>query len=247
VHTAHALNASSFALERSGRLEPLAALWPGYVAEEDRLAVLLNDPLDAVACANLIVATTILFYEHLREVEGEDGFFRYPDTFLVGVGVQPGEYRKLDVWPPHKVVRVAGDDGPESLLEALTDRRVTLLALPEEGVRCRGPAVLSTWNTLARIVRHVVAYAPGTGQVHEPDLSLVGNPTVESYVDHAIDATEGLSAEARAAARDHRRTLDREPLTPAEAFRVLGGLAAAAPLLGVTEILPAGRFPASSS
>ena len=241
MHTAHALGVSDFTLERRGEILPLAALWPDYAAESDRLAVLVNRPLDAVGCANLIVATTVLFYAHLRAVAGEDAFFRYPDTFLVGVGTQPGEFRKLDVWPPHKVVGVPDDAGPEPLLETLNDRRITLLALPEQGVRCRGPAVLSTWNTLLANVRRIVAYAPESGSVREPDLTLVGSPIVEGYVEHALAATEGVSAAARATARERRRGLDREPLVPAEGFRVLAGVEAAAPLLGVTEILPAGR------
>ena len=236
MHIAHALRESDFRLERGGGVEPLAALWPGYAAEADRLAVLLNEPLDAVGCANLIVATTVLFYAQLRAVAGENGFFRYPDTFLVGVGARPGEFRKLDVWPPHKVVDVPGDAGPEPLLEALTDRRVTLLAVPEPGLRCAGAAVLSTWSTLAASIRAIVAYAPQTGRVSEPDLTLVGNPAVEGYVEHAIEATEGIAADTRAALRACR--------SPAESYRMLDGLDAAAPLLGVTGILPAGRLAA---
>ena len=86
MHTSHDLRATGFALTRDGEPEPLEALWPGYAGDRDRLAVVLGAPLDAAACATLVVATTTLFYEDLRAARGPAGFFRYPDTFLVGVG-----------------------------------------------------------------------------------------------------------------------------------------------------------------
>ncbi len=242
MHTAHALTPEDFAVERHGRPEALRSLWAGYDAPRDRLAVLLDGPLDPVGCANLITATTTLFYAHLRAAHGPDGFFRYPDTFLIGAGTAPGEFRRLDVWPAHKVLTLA-EPTPETLLEALTDRRATLLAVPEDGLRGRGPVALSTWNALADTVRHVVAYAPATGRARDADLTLVGNPVVEGYVEQAIAATPGVDAAARDALRRARRALHRAPSAPAEGFRVLPGVEAAAGLLGVTEVLPAGRMP----
>jgi hypothetical protein len=240
VHSSFALSADGFAVERDGAAAPLAALWPGGFAPDDRLAVLLNEPMDPVGCSNLICGTTTLFYDHLRETRGPDGFFRYADNFLVGVGVAPGDFNQLDVWPPHKVITVPPDD-PERLLEALTDRRVTLLAVPEAGLRCRGPVVLSTWNALLDTVRCVVAYAPDSGRARDADLTLVGNPVVESYVEQAIFSTPGVDTEAQAALRGLRRALDRASLVPAEAFRVLPDVASARELLGVTEVLPPGH------
>ncbi len=242
VHSSRTLTPADFAVERDGRRGAVEGLWAGYDAPRDRLAVLLDEPLDPVGCATLIVATTTLFYEHLRATRGPQGFFRYPDTFLVGIGGPPGEFRRLDVWPPHKLVTLAPST-PEALLEALTDRRVTLLAVPEDGVGCRGAVALSTWNTLRDTVRQVVAYAPRTGRARDADLTLVGNPVVEGYVEHAIASTPGLDAVTRQAVRRSRRALDREHLVPAEGLRVLPGVDAAAELLGVAEILPAGQVP----
>ena len=242
MHTAEALTPEDFTVERAGRRVALGDLWAGFDAPRDRLAVLLDAPLDPVGCATLITATTTLFYAHLRATHGPGGFFRYPDTFLIGAGTAPGEFRRLDVWPPHKVVTL-DEPSPEALLEALTDRRATLLAVPEDGLRHRGPVALSTWNALADTVRHVVAYAPRTGRARDADLTLVGNPVVEGYVEHAITATPDVDDATREALRRARHELDGAPRAPAEGLRSLGGVEGARELLGVTEVLPAGRMP----
>lgn len=64
---------------------------------------------------------------------------------------------------------------------------------------------------------------------------------MESYVEQAIFSTPGVDAEAQVALRGLRRALDRTPLVPAEAMRVLPGVASAGELLGVSEVLPPGH------
>src|SRR5438067_274361 len=84
--------------------------------------------------------------------EGHGGFFRYADTYLIGVGCEPGDFNQLDVWPMHKFVGVMQPTA-EAVLETINDRRITLLVVPEVGLRCRGEVVLSTWNALLAQVR----------------------------------------------------------------------------------------------
>ncbi len=83
---------------------------------------------------------------------GTGNFFRYADTFLFGVGCEPGDFNQLDVWPLHKFVTILQPTA-EAVIEAINDRRITLLAVPETGARCRGEVVLSTWNTFLGPVR----------------------------------------------------------------------------------------------
>ena len=48
----------------------------------------------------------------------------------------------------------------EAVLETINDRRITLLAIPETGARCRGEVVLSTWNAFLEhgaLRRHLLA------------------------------------------------------------------------------------------
>src|ERR671922_209724 len=86
MHSSYSLASDDFAVERNGTSEPLASLWPGGWRPDDRLGVLLANPMDAVGCSNLICGTITLFYDHLRATKGTGNFFRYSDVYLFGVG-----------------------------------------------------------------------------------------------------------------------------------------------------------------
>ena len=239
MHSSYALASSEFSVERDGASSPLADLWPGY-RPDDRLGIVLANPMDACGCSNLICGTNTLFYDDLRAARGVGNFFRYADTFLFGVGCEPGDFNQLDVWPLHKFVTVLQPTA-EALIEMLNDRRITLLAIPDTGARCRGEVVLSTWNTYLETVRCVVTYSPRTGKARDADVTLVGNRVVESYVEQAIFTTPGLGAGEQARLRRLRRNLDRESMQCAESYRSLPNAAAARALLGVTQVLPPGH------
>jgi len=240
MHSSYALDASDFAVERDGGQQPLSELWPGGYQPGDRLGVVLAQPMDAVGCSNLICATITLFYDYLRSTLGTGNFFRYCDTYLFGVGCEAGDFNQLDIWPLHKWVTILNPT-TEALLEAVNDRKVNLLAIPETGARCRGEVVLSTWNAYLSHVKTVVAYSPLTGTARDADVSLVGNRVVESYVEQAIFSTPGLDAGYQARLRRLRRNLDREEKVPVESYRTFANPAQARGLLGVTQVLPPGH------
>jgi aminomethyltransferase len=241
MHSSYALSSDDFAVERDGEaVGALSDLWPGGYQPGDRLGVLLNQPMDPCGCSNLIAATNTLFYDVLRDTKGTGGFFRYADTYLIGVGCEPGDFNQLDVWPLHKFVGVLQPTA-EAVLETINDRRITLLVLPEVGLRCRGEVVLSTWNALLAQVRCAVTYAPRSGRARGGDVGLLGNKIVESYVEQAIFSTPGIGAGEQARLRRLRRAIDREPLRSYEEYKTLPNAAAARALLGVTEVLPPGH------
>ena len=197
--------------------------------------------MDAVGCSNLICGTITLFYDQLRMTRGTGNFFRYSDVYLFGVGCEPGDFNQLDVWPLHKFVSIL-QPSAEAVIEAMNDRRITLLAVPETGARCRGEVVLSTWNTFLDQVRAVLLYSSRTGRAHDADVSLVGNKVVESYVEQAIFSTPGLDAGYQARLRRLRRNIDREEK------QSVGSRTARSPapaqlrgLVGVTQVLPPGH------
>jgi aminomethyltransferase len=240
MHSSYALASSEFSVERAGRTGPLTDLWPGGWTPLDRLGILLADPMDPCGCSNLICGTNTLFYDHLRDTLGTGNFFRYAETYLFGVGCEPGDFNQLDVWPLHKFITILNPSA-EAVIEHVNDRRITLLAIPETGARCRGEVVLSTWNAFCDTVRCVVTYNPRTGRARGADVALTGNRVVESYVEQAIFTTPGIGAGEQARLRRLRRNLDREPMQCVEEYRTLAGPAAARTLLGVTQVLPPGH------
>ncbi len=240
MHSSYALSAEDFAVERNGSSEPLDTLWPGGWQPDDRLGVILAQPMDAVGCSNLICGTITLFYDLLREKHGTGNFFRYSDVFLFGVGCEPGDFNQLDVWPLHKFVSIL-QPSAEAVIEAVNDRRITLLAVPETGARSRGEVVLSTWNTFLAQVRSVVLYSPRTGRARDGDVTLVGNRVVESYVEQAIFSTPGLDAGFQTRLRRLRRNIDREEKQSVETYKSVAGPASVRGLMGVTQVLPPGH------
>ena len=240
MHSSYALASEDFAVERDGGSAPLDTLWPGGYQPGDRLGVILAQPMDACGCSNLICGTNTLFYDHLRDTRGVGNFFRYADTYLFGVGCEPGDFNQLDVWPLHKFVSILQPTA-EAVLETINDRRITHLAIPETGARCRGEVVLSTWNAFNELVRCVVTYSPRSGKARGADVALVGNRVVESYVEQAIFSTPGIDAGFQARLRRLRRNLDRESMQCVEEYRTLPNPAAARALLGVTMVLPPGH------
>ena len=240
MHSSYALSSDDFAVERDGAAGSLSDLWPGGYQPGDRLGVVLNQPMDPCGCSNLICGTNTLFYDVLRETKGTGGFFRYADTYLIGVGCEPGDFNQLDVWPMHKFVGVLQPTA-EAVLETINDRRITLLVLPESGLRCRGEVVLSTWNALLAQVRCVVTYSPADGSRTRR------RRRAARQQDRRELRRAGDLLDAR-----HRRRRAGPPAPPAprhrpralrsyEEYRTLPNAAAARALLGVTEVLPPGH------
>ena len=242
MHSSYALNSEDFVVERDGKAQPLSKLWPGGYKNGDRFAVLVGTPMDPVGCSNLIGGTNTLFYDHLRETRGSSNFFRYADTYMIGIDCEPGDWNQLDVWPMHKFVSIMSPTA-ESVVHTINDRRITHLAIPETGIRVRGPVVLSTWNTFLDQIKVVMLYNPLTGKAREADVALLGNKVIESYAEQAIFSTPGIGAGAQARLRRIRRNLDREPMRCLEEYRTLPNPSAARALLGVSEVLPPGHQP----
>ena len=243
MHSSYALSSDDFAVERGGKpVKRLADLWPGGYQPGDRLGVVLAQPMDAVG-----LLEPDLRHDHAvlrpaaRARTAPATSSATADTYLFGVGCEPGDFNQLDVWPLHKFVTILQPTA-EAVLETVNDRRITLLAIPETGARCRGEVVLSTWNAY---LAHVDASSPTrrapAGRATR-DVALVGNKVVESYVEQAIFSTPGIDAGYQARLRRLRRNLDREPSSSRS--RSTGrcpSAAAARALLGVTQVLPPGH------
>lgn len=197
--------------------------------------------MDAIGCSNLICGTNTLFYDRLRDQHGQGNFFRYADTYLFGVGCEPGDFNQLDVWPLHKWVTILQPTA-EAVIEAINDRRITLLAIPEDGraLPRRGGAL-----DLERVRRPgahgrplLVAHGP-CAQRRRLDRRQPRRRVVRRAGD-LHDARHGGHGE-QAKLRRIRRAIEREPLVSVEEFRFLPNVAQARSLLGVSEVLPPGH------
>jgi hypothetical protein len=180
MHTSTKLRSESFAIELDGRPATLAELLPGNGAG-GRLGIVVREPFGAVGASNLLLAAVTAFYDEQRA--RADDFYIYPDYFLFHVGRRHGDHSMLDVWPSHKEVVVPDD--PEAILDAVNDRAITWLLVPDDepGAGPRGRE--SCASAHERIVS-ALSYAPG-GRVADGDVRIAGNDVTDSFVGAVLD------------------------------------------------------------
>lgn len=186
MHSSAELRSDAFAITLNGEPAGIEQVLPGF-GERDRVGVVVRDPCGAIGASTLLLAAITAFYDLQRARGGE--FFVYPDYFLFHVGRPLGDHSMLDVFPAHKEVVVP--DEAEALLEAINDRAVTWLVVPE----CPPAAAALRRETLAsahRRLRGGFAYSPH-GRVANGDLRIEGNEVTESYVRAVLDP-DGLIA-----------------------------------------------------
>ena len=120
------LRGSDFEMIAAGRGEKHATYFRDY-SNTHRLGVVSPERVDGVGAMNLVMAHVTAFYDVYRS-QG-DSFFAYPDYFSFQSQIPVAEYTMLDIYPQHKWVSVSDD--PCDRLDAITDRGVNILILPE--------------------------------------------------------------------------------------------------------------------
>jgi hypothetical protein len=190
MHTSTELRSDSFSIELDGRPATIADVLPDGGAN-GRLGIVVHEPCGAVGASLLLLAAITAFYDAQRA--RSDEFYIYPDYFLFHVGRPQGDHSMLDVFPSHKEVVVPDD--PEAILEAINDRAITWLVVPE----AEPAAAPQEREALASAYDRIVAsfsYSP-TGRVTEHgDVRIAGNDATESCVRAVLDP------EAEVATRD---------------------------------------------
>lgn len=132
----------------------------------DRVGIVTPAPFDGLGAITLAMAYVTAFYDCYRARGGD--FFAYPDFFAFERQAPPADYAMCDIWPPHKNVLVP--DRPQETLEAIVDRAVTVLLVPD------GPGREAAFEPAAaesarRNIARCFAYSPD-GEAAEADLAI---------------------------------------------------------------------------
>ncbi len=159
------LRGTDFALTLEGVPVSHAEFFEGF-ARTRRLGVVCPSPLDGLGAAALVMAHVTAFYDDYRAAGGE--FFAYPDFFTLQRAPATANYSMLDIWPNHKNVSIG--PAPGDCVDAVTDRAVDVLLVPEGGTR-EHELQPQQDAALRRLVRDCYLYGPG-GTVDDPDLTV---------------------------------------------------------------------------
>ena len=183
------------------------------VRDTDRVGVVIPHRLEGIGAITLIMSYVTAFYDRYRERGSE--FFAYPDFFTFQRDAPCADYGMFDIWPYYKNVHVPAD--AQQTAEAITARGVSILLVPDNGVRdvAIAPAEL---ESARRNVRRCFAYST-TGTIGSSDLAI----ECPSHLlrDYALSVIDSLPA-TDAVLEQRRRWLERMPTsTLSQSFRQL--------------------------
>jgi hypothetical protein len=97
----------------------------------DRFGVVIHDDLGAVGCSYLLQLSICAFYD-AKDGRRDRSDPVYPDVFAFHVGGRYGDNTAFDIYPARKEVFV--DNSPIAVLNAINDRGITRLAVPDRPI-----------------------------------------------------------------------------------------------------------------
>jgi hypothetical protein len=180
MHTSSELSEKSFDVRIGDSVASSRDLFPGF-DEHDRIGLVVSSPHGALGASLLYLAAVHAFYELCRE--RWDEFWIYPDFFFFHVGRRHGYHGSLDVWPDHKEVLVEADG--DRLLEAVNDRAITRLIVPE-ALEVGRPEQREGLASYAQRMRGAFLYS-SSGRTANPDVSIRGDDATARYVASVLD------------------------------------------------------------
>jgi hypothetical protein len=203
VHATEILTSADFAFTVGGHKAFLEDVFPRS-NEHDRIGVVVRWSGGATGASSLLMAAMTRFYDfHRSRLGNERGNLRiYPECFVFHIGERRGNYRRMDVWPPHREVVV--EDDPEQILEAINDRGVTRL-LVEDATPSSTTFLRETISSTGQRIVSALAHSP-TGRVDQADVTVMSSSAAEGYVLAALDESKGLSEDVEKLQRG-RQTL----------------------------------------
>ena len=189
-----------FAIEEAGRsLSSFADLCPGFTAQ-DRLGIVVREPLAGTRNSAFILAAVTGFYDEQRERSSE--FFTYPDYFVFHAGCEAADYAMFDVWPQHKCIVV--EDHPEAIFRAINDRAITILLLSQpvaaHSAERQETLQLQTRNSALSRIRHAFIQLQ---EARTDAIGVIGNETTKRYVESVLAQSSGVSEDERELVRLH--------------------------------------------
>ncbi|WP_433207348.1 hypothetical protein ACQP1G_21810 [Nocardia sp. CA-107356] len=154
----------------------------------------MHEPFGGIGASLLIQAAITAYFDF--EPARRAAIAQYPEIYIFSVDGSQGDHTMFDFWPPRKDV-VLGCD-PIAVLEAINDRAITRLAVPDGtpvavDYAGRTPAGWSETNSAIDRVTSAFTYSP-SGIVSNPDITLTATSTdLESNPALALDPNATMS------------------------------------------------------
>ena len=221
MHTSNQIKSNDFEIHMNGVKSSIDEVFPGF-DPLDRVGVITRHVSGALGASALLMAAIARFYDFYRGSLGnKPGKLRiYPDFYIFHIGRRYTEHYWMDIWPPHKEVVV--EDDPEQILEAINDRGITRLLVPDApSMKIKsyytipgnleiepGTAVFlqETISSAKKRIKTCIAYSP-TGRIENSNIEIKSSENTEKNVSFCLRDSNSLSVATR-----HELKLQREEL-----------------------------------
>ncbi|MBE2275361.1 MAG: hypothetical protein IAE87_03585 [Rhodobacteraceae bacterium] len=131
MHVVSLLRTEMFSIRLGGATAALAELFPGW-SELDRFGLVIDEPLGGVGASHLLQCAMMAYYDVKPARRTSRAV--YPEIYAFHIGKSHGAHAPYDFWPARREVILRTDDHRE-ILDAINDRGITRLAIPDRPPR----------------------------------------------------------------------------------------------------------------
>lgn len=195
MHTARQLDQSLFDITVAGVPASRDELFESW-GPLDRFGLVAHEGFGTIGASHLLQLAITAFYD-IRPERRDRSRPIYPDVFVFHVGGRFGDHAFFDVYPPRKEVFVENE--PAAILNAINDRGITHLAVPDRPV----DAAQQDWKEPAQAIDRIVAtWAYGAdGEVDDPDVTITASsPMASANAKIALDPKRSYHEQQQARA-----------------------------------------------
>ena len=168
MHVIHLLASDMFDIRLGGQSSSREAIFPGWTAH-DRFGIVIDEPFGGLGATQLIQLASAMFYDAKPTRRAERKV--YPEIYALHYGGGFGAHAPFDFWPARREAILDGH--PRILLDAINDRGITRLAIPDRPRREIEHRPKEEAAALDRIVSAIQYSA--TGRLDPSDFSIHGN------------------------------------------------------------------------
>lgn len=168
MHMIHLLASDMFDIRIGGEPSSREAIFPEWTVH-DRFGIVIDEPFGGLGATQLIQLAATMFYDAKPSRRAERKV--YPEIYALHYGRGYGAHAPFDFWPARREAIL--DRDPRILLDAINDRGITRLAIPDRPRRHIEHRPKEEAAALDRIVSTIL-YSP-TGRLDAADFSIHGN------------------------------------------------------------------------
>jgi hypothetical protein len=184
MHVIGTLSSDMYDVELSTKAATMWDVFQDWNAQ-DRFGIVIYEPFAGIGATHLIQLACMCFYDVKPSRRAERKI--YPEIFAIHVGQWWGSHSNFDFWPARRERLVSHDH--RDILDAINDRGITRLAIPERPPRDLVHRRKEEDCALDRIVTAVM-YNP-SGRVADADFTVRSNNTrTERDVQRVIRPSE---------------------------------------------------------